>query len=417
MEVSEDSYSVVIDVGHHTVRIGCSQDDSPRMELPSQVGILDHLSSTEAGKASCSYVTQPKKYLFGNDINIPRGGMESASFFKDGMIDDWDSFEKMLEFAYDTCFNSRSEHHPILISEPAWNVRRKREQLTELMFEKFKVPAFFLVKNAALTTFANRRTTALVIDSGATHTSAVPVQDGFVLSRGIVRTPLAGDFLTTQCGELLKGFAVEVVPPYMVASKEAVAKNEKSKWVKHPNLPAVTTSWHKFMIKRVLQDFQSKVLEVSRSQLHEEIYACIPPATYEFPDGYCQDFHEERMQIPEALFNPEMFQLSPSLGIGYVVKKSVSRCEADVRAALYSNVVIAGGNSLLKGFPERLCTELAHRTPSSMRLKVIHGGRSRRISSWIGGSIVASLGTFQQMWISAQEYEDAGKNVVEKKCP
>lgn len=34
------------------------------------------------------------------------------------------------------------------------------------MFEKYKVPAFFLVKNAALAAFANGRATALVIDSG-----------------------------------------------------------------------------------------------------------------------------------------------------------------------------------------------------------------------------------------------------------
>ena len=50
--------------------------------------------------------------------------------------------------------------------------------LCELMFEKYNVPAFFLVKNAVLSAFANGRSTALVVDSGSTHTSAVPVHDG-----------------------------------------------------------------------------------------------------------------------------------------------------------------------------------------------------------------------------------------------
>lgn len=40
-----------------------------------------------------------------------------------------------------------------------------------------------------------------------------------------------------------------------------------------------------------------------------------------------------------------------------------------------------------------------------------------RFAPWIGGSILASLGTFQQMWISKQEYEEGGKQVVERKCP
>lgn len=33
----------------------------------------------------------------------------------------------------------------------------------------------------------------------------------------------------------------------------------------------------------------------------------------------------------------------------------------------------------------------------------------RKFASWIGGSIMASLGTFQQLWISKLEYEEQGK--------
>ena len=54
-----------------------------------------------------------------------------------------------------------------------------------------------------------------------------------------------------------------------------------------------------------------------------------------------------------------------------------------------------------------------------MRLKIISasGSGERRFGSWIGGSILASLGSFQQMWISKQEYEEGGKTQVERKCP
>ena len=64
--------------------------------------------------------------------------------------------------------------------------------MTELMFEKYNVPAFFLVKNAVLTAFANGKSTCLVLDSGASHTSAIPVHDGYVLQQGIVKSPLGG---------------------------------------------------------------------------------------------------------------------------------------------------------------------------------------------------------------------------------
>ena len=54
-----------------------------------------------------------------------------------------------------------------------------------------------------------------------------------------------------------------------------------------------------------------------------------------------------------------------------------------------------------------------------MRLKIISasGSGERRFGAWIGGSILASLGSFQQMWISKQEYEEGGKSQVERKCP
>ena len=57
-------------------------------------------------------------------------------------------------------------------------MRNKREKITELMFEKYQIPAFFLVKNAVLAAYANGRSTGLVFDSGSSQTSAIPVHDG-----------------------------------------------------------------------------------------------------------------------------------------------------------------------------------------------------------------------------------------------
>merc|ERR1719242_1092223 len=54
-----------------------------------------------------------------------------------------------------------------------------------------------------------------------------------------------------------------------------------------------------------------------------------------------------------------------------------------------------------------------------MRFKLIaaNGPQERRYGSWIGGSILASLGSFQQMWVSKQEYEEGGRAQVDRKCP
>ncbi|GLT71374.1 hypothetical protein SLA2020_434000 [Shorea laevis] len=51
--------------------------------------------------------------------------------------------------------------------------------------------------------------------------------------------------------------------------------------------------------------------------------------------------------------------------------------------------------------------------------KVLASGNAteRRFSVWIGGSILASLGSFQQMWFSKAEYEEHGASYIQRKCP
>lgn len=50
-----------------------------------------------------------------------------------------------------------------------------------------------------------------------------------------------------------------------------------------------------------------------------------------------------------------------------------------------------------------------------MKIKIV-APPERKYSVWIGGSILASLSTFQQMWISKAEYDEAGPSIVHRKC-
>lgn len=167
------------------------------------------------------------------------------------------------------------------------------------------------------------------------------------------------------------------------------------------------------MLKGLLQDFQMSTVQVLETPYDERAASQIPSVHYEFPTGYHQEFGCERFKLAESLFDHTM------LGAGQLASTSVGMCDADVRLSLYGSVVVTGGNTLLQGFPERLNRDLSHRAPSNTRLKMIsaNGSVERRFGAWIGGSILASIGTFQQMWISAQEYEEGGKGQVERKCP
>jgi len=102
-----------------------------------------------------------------------------------------------------------------------------------------------------------------------------------------------------------------------------------------------------------------------------------------------------------------------------MVIESINTCEPDIRRDLYSSIVLTGGTSLLPGLNERLNRDLEQSIPAAFKVKTVptstKGEKSYGV--WIGGSILASLGTFHQMWLSKAEYQEHGMNILRRKCP
>ena len=94
---------------------------------------------------------------------------------------------------------------------------------------------------------------------------------------------------------------------------------------------------------------------------------------------------------------------------------SIMKCDLDIRKDLYGNIVMSGGTTMYAGISDRMQKEITALAPSSMKVKIV-APPERKYSVWIGGSILASLSTFQQMWISKQEYDEAGPSIVHRKC-
>ncbi|KAM9444706.1 actin-like protein 6B isoform 3-T3 [Clarias gariepinus] len=403
--------ALVFDIGSFSTRAGYAGEDCPKVQLYTSIYTADFPTSLgvrveEAGSGEMTGEQENNRrsfYLDTTALHVPRAEVELISPLKNGMIEDWEGFQAIMDHIYSKHIKSEPGLHPVLMSEAPWNSRAKREKLTELMFEHYDIPAFFLCKTAVLTAYP-----------ASTKIQEQPLS--------IVKSPLAGDFITMQCREMFQEMNIDIIPPYSIASKEPVREGAPPVWTKKDKLPPVTKSWHTYMCNEVIQDFQASVLQVSDSSYDEQVAAQMPTLHYEMPSGYNADYGAERLRIPEGLFDPSNVKgLSGNtmLGVGHVVTTSIGMCDIDIRPGLYGSVIVTGGNTLLQGFTERLNRELSQKAPPSMRLKLIVSNSSieRRFSSWIGGSILASLGTFQQMWISKQEYDEGGKQSVERKCP
>jgi len=275
-----------------------------------------------------------------------------------------------------------------------------------------------------LAAFSSGRTAGLVLDSGATCTSAVPVFDGYIVPHAIVRSAIGGDFVVNQCRQMLEKEGIDAVPYYKIASKREVKEGDPPVWRERSNLPEVTASFDEFMKKQVVEDFAQSTLQLCDTPIDVDFMEKLPASSYGFPCGFRKDFLAERAKIPEALFDLKYAEgvdeatKATLMTVPQVAATACGMCDVDMRGSLYANLMVTGGNSLIMGFTERLNHDLAHRSSAAMKLRVTGANMpiERRFGAWIGGSIVSSLGTFQQLWIGKGEYEEAGKAIVGKKC-
>jgi actin-related protein 4 len=331
---------------------------------------------------------------------------------------------------------------PLLMSECGWNPSKAREKTIEIAMESWGTPAFYLAKNGVLAAFAAGKASALVVDVGASNVSVTPVHDGMILKRGVQHSPLGGDYISSQIRALFKTSSpqpITITPHYLLASKAPVDAGQPPQ-VTYKTFPpdkAPDVSYRTLLEERTLTEFKECVVQVwpgpnrlsstgPNGVANEELAKSSPGRPFEFPDGYNQVFGVDRYRVVESLFDTKAAIIDPdspfpapiqAQAIPELIKSALNGVDVDIRPHLLANVVVTGASSLLYGFNDRLNQELLQNFPSPrVRISAPGNTAERRFGSWIGGSILASLGTFHQMWISKKEYEEHGPNIVDKRC-
>jgi actin len=115
-----------------------------------------------------------------------------------------------------------------------------------------------------------------------------------------------------------------------------------------------------------------------------------------------------------VLFKPSLLG-KESKGIDESLYETIMKCDIDLRKDLFNNIVLSGGTTMYRGIGERLTEEIKRLSPQNIPVRVI-APPERKYSVWIGGSILSSLNTFQDMWITRLDYDECGPEVVHKMC-
>lgn len=320
--------------------------------------------------------------------------------------------------------------NPLLMTEAPWNSGKAREKAIEIAMENWGCPAFWMSKTPVCAAFAAGKASALVIDVGGANTSVTAIHDGMILKRSIQKSQVGGLWLSQQIRTMWDNNdpKVNVVPYFMIENKTAVDAGAPAQARLRKFPFEVTPSFRAYEEERLLTEFKESVVEVWRgpgrylNPGNEELVKTQPGRVFEMPDGWNQMWREQRYRVSEGMWDENAAFPNPdgsvkAQTIPEMIKACLNSVDVDLRPNLLGNVVVTGGTSLLNGFNDRLNNELMAMHPG-MKIKLHAAGLTteRRFGAWIGGSILASLGTFHQMWISKKEYEENGVGIVEKRC-
>ncbi|XP_049747832.1 actin [Elephas maximus indicus] len=366
-----DNTPLVADYGSGVSKVGFSGTEAPLVVFPTILGKLRHDNSLTG--------MEKKDWFIGAEVLTNRRNLNLLNPISRATVTSWDNMEKIWHHSFYQMLRVAPEQHPLMLTEPPLSPNSYKEKVSQIMFETFNVPALYIANQGVLSLYASGKTTGTTIESGEGMTYFVPIIDGCPLHQSTMQLDVAGQDLTLYFMQLL------------------------------------TESGHLFVSsddREYIRGMKEKCCYVALDFEKEQAKAESPAfkRTYQLPDGQEMDVGRERFFCPEALFNTSLIGRN-TLGIHMVASQSVSSCDPTLWKNLFGNMVLSGGTGSCSGLRFRLQREISDVVSPSINVQVSSCPYSM-YGSWVGGSILCSLSTFQDMWITKEEYGDVGSSIV-----
>lgn len=368
--MTNEIQTIVIDNGSRFCKVGFSDEKEPRSNFISIVGFSKY----------CTGFPRNREYLVGTIAAEKWPVLCSKYPVERGTIQDYDYMEKVFNYIFSNELKIDETEHPVLITETALNPKLIREWTTEIMFEKFNIPSFYTGTNAVFSLLSSGRKNGIAFESGAEVSCSVPIIDGNPIKESIVRVPIGGVDMTKYLMKLFK--EREYIP---FDERHTALFYEIRKEIAYVELNFENG------MKKVETTTECNII-FDKTFIKEPIL-----------------FNKERFMCSELLFQPKMdgFEFE---GIDKAIYKSIMNCKSDFYDDLFSNIVLSGGNSMLKGLKERIQKEISVLQGNKNNVHVI-SHPDRDYSAWRGASMFSSLPTSKEEFISREEYVENGSQI------
>lgn len=374
-DINDVKPALVIDNGSGMVKAGFAGEAQPCVEFPSIIGTPKYKKSIKLNKDG-------KSSFVGSEAFDKRGVLKLSYPIEHGIVTDWESMEQIWSHTFDQLRVIPNDRN-VLLTEAPRNPKKNREKMAEIMFETFNVDGLYIAIQGVLSLYSSGRTTGTVLDIGDGVTHTIPIYDGYAIDNAINRSDLAGRDVTEYMQRLLEMEGISM----LTSSEKEIVRRMKEKYV--------------YCVTDV--DAEAKLYK-SKNMTRK----------YMLPDGNSIILKDVMYETPEVLFNPALIG-KEMLGVHEAVNDSILKSDINIRKDLYSNIVLSGGTTMIRDFDKKLEHELRLILNSNVDVKVI-APPERKYSVWMGGSILASLPTFESAWIYNKEYREAGASIVLARC-
>lgn len=340
---------------------GMAGGDRPTVVFASTVGRPKHVKMMPGG------ALEGVEFVVGQRALEHRGALVLRHPMARGMVEDWNDMERVWAHTYGSeGLGCASDGHPLLLTEAPLNAARHRERCAEILFEHFNVPALFLAPQAILSLYASGRTTGLVLDVGDGVSHAVPVYEGFAVPHAVARMDVAGRDVTDRLSLLLRRAGCALT----TSAELEICRDIKERRCYVALEPAKDEHAFASALAGTPPDAGPRSTN----------FADASPRVHELPDGSRIVLGPERFRGPEVLFDPSIVG-SEDGGVASVVSLAAKKADLDLRAALCSQIVLAGGSTLFPGFGDRLLRELKLTLPQHTKIRIHVSLRATRFTA------------------------------------